>query len=138
MIFFYIPFYSNQFAILNRGPQKIVFKIFLLILISTFYKLTLMSYQNKKTYVCSNIIVSFNQYLREEPRIIFQVGNIWVQIDFLIAGDGPKRILLEEVIEKHNLQQRYHQYSASYLRSKAFVFNTYSLFNEWISFVRIF
>eukprot|EP00088_Acartia_fossae_P061482 TRINITY_DN7391_c0_g1_i10.p1 TRINITY_DN7391_c0_g1~~TRINITY_DN7391_c0_g1_i10.p1 ORF type:complete len:462 (-),score=36.78 TRINITY_DN7391_c0_g1_i10:305-1690(-) len=35
-----------------------------------------------------------------------KIGNTWIQIDFIIAGDGPKRILLEEVIEKHNLQQR--------------------------------
>jgi len=29
-----------------------------------------------------------------------------VRVDFIIAGDGPKRILLEEMIEKHSLQSR--------------------------------
>ena len=28
------------------------------------------------------------------------------RVNFLIAGDGPKRILIEEVIEKHKLQKR--------------------------------
>ena len=36
----------------------------------------------------------------------WELCNIWVQIHFIIAGDGPKRILLQEVIEKHNLQDR--------------------------------
>jgi len=36
----------------------------------------------------------------------FQLAENWVQVHFIIAGDGPKRILLEEVIEKHNLQHR--------------------------------
>ena len=29
-----------------------------------------------------------------------------VRIDFLVAGDGPKRILLEEMVERHGLQGR--------------------------------
>ena len=29
-----------------------------------------------------------------------------VRVNFVIAGDGPKRILLEEMIEKHRLQDR--------------------------------
>ena len=29
-----------------------------------------------------------------------------VRVDFLVAGDGPKRILLEEMVEKHGLQGR--------------------------------
>ena len=32
-------------------------------------------------------------------------GSI-VKVNFVIAGDGPKRILLEEMIEKHRLQDR--------------------------------
>ena len=30
----------------------------------------------------------------------------WIQVNFVIAGDGPKRILLEEMIERHRLQDR--------------------------------
>jgi len=33
-------------------------------------------------------------------------GRGRVRVDFIIAGDGPKRILLEEMIEKHSLQRR--------------------------------
>ena len=32
--------------------------------------------------------------------------NREVRVNFVIAGDGPKRILLEEMIEKHRLQDR--------------------------------
>ena len=33
-------------------------------------------------------------------------GRGRVRVDFIVAGDGPKRILLEEMIEKHSLQRR--------------------------------
>ena len=33
-------------------------------------------------------------------------GGGRVRVDFIVAGDGPKRILLEEMIEKHSLQSR--------------------------------
>lgn len=33
-------------------------------------------------------------------------ANNDVTVDFLIGGDGPKRIVIEEIIEKHNLQSR--------------------------------
>merc|ERR1711872_7382 len=33
-------------------------------------------------------------------------GGGKVRVDFLVAGDGPKRILLEEMVEKHGLQGR--------------------------------
>jgi len=33
-------------------------------------------------------------------------GKGKVRVDFMIAGDGPKRILLEEMIEKYGLQKR--------------------------------
>jgi len=33
-------------------------------------------------------------------------GEGRVRVDFIVAGDGPKRILLEEMIEKHSLQSR--------------------------------
>eukprot|EP00092_Neocalanus_flemingeri_P035612 GFUD01038765.1.p1 GENE.GFUD01038765.1~~GFUD01038765.1.p1 ORF type:complete len:425 (+),score=155.39 GFUD01038765.1:899-2173(+) len=33
-------------------------------------------------------------------------GGGRVRVDFIIAGDGPKRILFEEMIEKHGLQAR--------------------------------
>lgn len=37
----------------------------------------------------------------------FQRGNqMGIQVDFVIAGDGPKRIVLEEAIEKNKLQKR--------------------------------
>ena len=32
--------------------------------------------------------------------------NREVRVNFVIAGDSPKRILLEEMIEKHRLQDR--------------------------------
>ena len=39
-------------------------------------------------------------------RLRFQQGDSVSRVNFLIAGDGPKRILIEEVIEKHKLQKR--------------------------------
>jgi len=41
------------------------------------------------------------------PRICKKkFGDGRVRVDFIIAGDGPKRILLEEMIEKYSLQGR--------------------------------
>jgi hypothetical protein len=31
---------------------------------------------------------------------------ILLQVNFIIAGDGPKRIVLEETIERNKLQKR--------------------------------
>jgi len=39
-------------------------------------------------------------------RFRFRQGDSVSRVNFLIAGDGPKRILIEEVIEKHKLQKR--------------------------------
>ena len=41
-----------------------------------------------------------------ELRPSAQVGDVYARINFLIAGDGPKRILLEEVVEKNKLHKR--------------------------------
>jgi len=35
-----------------------------------------------------------------------KVGGRTIKVNFIIAGDGPKRIIIEEVIEKHKLQKR--------------------------------
>lgn len=32
--------------------------------------------------------------------------NIYFQVRFIIGGDGPKRVRLEEMREKHSLQDR--------------------------------
>ena len=41
------------------------------------------------------------------PRICGRrFGKRRARVDFVVAGDGPKRILLEEMIEKYNLQSR--------------------------------
>jgi glycosyltransferase involved in cell wall biosynthesis len=37
----------------------------------------------------------------------FHHGREQFKVNFIIAGDGPKRIVLEEVIEKNKLQKRY-------------------------------
>ena len=38
--------------------------------------------------------------------IIPEVCRKYAEVDFLIGGEGPKRIILEELIEKHNLHER--------------------------------
>jgi len=38
--------------------------------------------------------------------IIAQICNKYPQVDFLIAGDGPKRISIEEVRERYKLHNR--------------------------------
>lgn len=40
------------------------------------------------------------------PRICQKTFGHGFTVDFLIGGDGPKRILFEEMIENHNLQAR--------------------------------
>ena len=43
------------------------------------------------------------------PRIVkkkFVKRGKAFRVNFVIAGEGPKRILLEEMIEKHQLQDR--------------------------------
>ena len=41
------------------------------------------------------------------PRICQRVFSEEVTVDFIVAGDGPKRILFEEAIERHGLHSRY-------------------------------
>ena len=36
----------------------------------------------------------------------FRHGDQTLRVNFIIAGDGPKRIVLEEAIEKNKLQKR--------------------------------
>jgi phosphatidylinositol glycan class A protein len=36
----------------------------------------------------------------------FRHGSQVFKVNFIVAGDGPKRIVLEEVIEKNKLQKR--------------------------------
>jgi len=52
--------------------------------------------------VISSLYESNDELLSKEKSRVEETINF----DFIIAGDGPKRILLEEVIEKHNLQNR--------------------------------
>merc|ERR1719268_449549 len=40
------------------------------------------------------------------PRICQRVFSEEVTVDFIVAGDGPKRILFEEAIERHGLHSR--------------------------------
>ena len=41
-----------------------------------------------------------------KKKFVSKRDNREVRVNFVIAGDGPKRILLEEMIEKHRLQDR--------------------------------
>lgn len=42
--------------------------------------------------------------MRKSSSILF--GNIYAKVRFIIGGDGPKRVRLEEMREKHSLQDR--------------------------------
>lgn len=49
------------------------------------------------------------KYLRQHisPRaIMIQTLSLYIQVHFLIGGDGPKRIVLEQVREKESLHER--------------------------------
>jgi glycosyltransferase involved in cell wall biosynthesis len=58
----------------------------------------------------SSCILAFLLYIilhLVKPIEFYQLMNLWIcQVRFIVGGDGPKRVRLEEMREKFSLQDR--------------------------------